>query len=217
MYNISNDLILMGYAMEEMNKISYQSNFSLGIWIAVTALLYVGGNMLLVFYPLIAFAGMLSGLFSVVIFLFWLYHSYRNLLAFNTQGLAYSPGFAIGSWFIPLVNIALPFIIFQELWKASNPLTKGTNWKRTQASFAIILWWISFFLIGISGVGMMDSSFMYAYENKFAHVDPFVAYQAFSASLFFYLSLALNVILLIWVVVHINDRQNAKAEKLGLV
>jgi Domain of unknown function (DUF4328) len=56
---------------------------------------------------------------TVVFFLMWLYRSYKNLPAFGVTSTSYSPGWAIGSFFVPFANLVIPYRAVKELWQNS--------------------------------------------------------------------------------------------------
>src|SRR6266571_8305121 len=53
---------------------------------------------------------------TAVVFLMWLSRSYRNLSALSSSPRAYSPGWAVGSFFVPFLNLVRPLQIVRELW-----------------------------------------------------------------------------------------------------
>jgi len=76
---------------------------------------------------------LLSGLFGLitiviyiataVTFLMWLYRSGNNLPAFGVgkRQIGYSPGWAVGSFFVPFVNLVVPYRAVREVWQKSEP------------------------------------------------------------------------------------------------
>src|SRR5438093_12382214 len=72
----------------------------------------------------IYFLAFIPGAFG---FLTWLQRAYRNLPALHATELRYTPGWAVGSWFIPLVNLFAPHQVVSELWKASDPSTSNAT------------------------------------------------------------------------------------------
>jgi hypothetical protein len=60
-------------------------------------------------------------------------------------------------WFVPIAFLWKPYIVAQQIWKASNPetkLTEGIEWKQSVGSRNIKLWWIlglSYISIAIIG------------------------------------------------------------------
>ena len=52
----------------------------------------------------------------------WMFKMAKNVRALGRQGLRYAPGWAIGGWFVPpCVLYVVPWLMFRELWKASDP------------------------------------------------------------------------------------------------
>jgi hypothetical protein len=92
---------------------------------------------------------------TVVVFLIWLYRAYANVMNFGVKGLENSPGWAVGSFFIPLFNLGGPLVIVQELWRASDPRAQ-VSWKDGRASDLAAAWWAcflsGFFLFWTGGI-----------------------------------------------------------------
>jgi len=98
---------------------------------------------------LIGFAQTALYLVTAIAFLVWIHRAYRNLSPLRSQGLRFSPGWAVGWFFVPIFSLFRPFQVASEIWKASDPDTDTedvTAWK-TAASSPIIGWWWAFFLI----------------------------------------------------------------------
>ncbi len=55
---------------------------------------------------------------SAVFFLMWFHRVYRNLPALGAAGLKYTPGWAVGFWFIPFLNFVRP--AQAAFWLISN-------------------------------------------------------------------------------------------------
>lgn len=58
---------------------------------------------------------------TVIFFLVWLYRAYNNLPALKAGNLEFSPGWAVGWWFIPIATLFKPFQVIRELWNESDP------------------------------------------------------------------------------------------------
>jgi Domain of unknown function (DUF4328) len=60
---------------------------------------------------------------TVVVFLMWLYRSHENLPSFGVprNRIAYSSGWAVGSFFVPFVSLVVPYRAMRELWTKSLP------------------------------------------------------------------------------------------------
>ena len=83
-------------------------------------------------------------------FLVWIYRAHKNLPALGAKNLQYSPRWAVGWWFVPIMNLARPFQVVTEIWKASDPeVTDGHSWRNTPLSPLISSWWTLWILSSI--------------------------------------------------------------------
>ena len=73
---------------------------------------------------------------TIVVWCVWQHRAQRNAIELNGGGLEYTPGWAVGWWFIPIANLFKPFQAMRELWKASH----GGTW-RALPTWALIGWW----------------------------------------------------------------------------
>ncbi len=100
---------------------------------------------------------------TVVFFLIWQYRAFNNLSALNAQNLEFSPGWALGWWFIPFANFVKPFQVMRELWVGSDPeFDPDFGFFSSVASAPTIMgfWWGAWILTNITGniVNRMDGS-----------------------------------------------------------
>jgi len=58
---------------------------------------------------------------TVVFFLMWLYRAHSNLEHLRPVNLQFTPGWAVGWWFIPFANLVKPFQVVREVWWESDP------------------------------------------------------------------------------------------------
>ena len=95
---------------------------------------------------------------TAVLTIIWMYRIARNLQAMNRVA-TWKPGWAIGGWFVPpLVLYVVPFLMFRDLWKGSDPDTT-TDWRSNRASPLITIWWILFGLAPIVFITATVSTF----------------------------------------------------------
>lgn len=59
---------------------------------------------------------------TVVVFLMWLYRTHSNLSLLRPMNLQFTPGWAVGWWFIPFANLVKPFQVMREVWWESDPV-----------------------------------------------------------------------------------------------
>ena len=99
-----------------------------------------------VFIILFALLELLVYLTTVVFFLMWLYRAHQNLRAFNPgHPSSYSPGWAVGSFFIPFVNLIVPYRAVKELWQKSGPPDEAVLFEPSPP--AIFPGWWTFWLL----------------------------------------------------------------------
>jgi hypothetical protein len=55
--------------------------------------------------------------------------------------LRFSPGWAVGWWFIPFANLVMPYLTVRELWKASDANAGAIDWKARGGAAIVALWW----------------------------------------------------------------------------
>jgi len=115
---------------------------------------------------LIALAVFLLAVFSLIIYLttvvffcVWLYRAYDNLPAFNQWNRPeHSPGWAVGSFFVPFVNLVIPYRAVRETWqKSRTPEEAHLSEPAPPASFPI--WWTFWLLASFAGNISMRASF----------------------------------------------------------
>jgi hypothetical protein len=105
-----------------------------------------------------------SGIYTIirvaifVVFIIWLWRGAKNALdVLGREAPAFTPGWSIGSWFIPLANFVIPVMIVQGLWRASAPGTgPGTAWRKTKGSVLVGFWWAAFLLSIVSAFSVGD-------------------------------------------------------------
>ena len=96
----------------------------------------------------IAISGLrsLGFLVTAVSFLMWMHRVYRNLRALGNRILGFSPGSAVGWWFVPFANLVQPYLAMKEIWRGSDPQSFGGTHNQQKASSAVVGWWWAFHL-----------------------------------------------------------------------
>jgi hypothetical protein len=94
-------------------------------------------------------------IFTVVFFLIWLFRAYKNLVPLRAENAKYTPGWAIGSWFIPIASLFIPFKVVKELWNESDPdFDAETDFLSNSIAGAaptiMIFWWASWLIYNIA-------------------------------------------------------------------
>ncbi|MFD8815021.1 DUF4328 domain-containing protein, partial [Streptomyces sp. NPDC059627] len=70
-----------------------------------------------------------------IVYLTWFRRVRANAQVFNPLGHRKSPGWAIGGWFVPVVNLWYPHRITLDIWDASTP------WGTTRSHRLVNAWW----------------------------------------------------------------------------
>jgi uncharacterized membrane protein (DUF485 family) len=95
-------------------------------------------------------AYLLYGLFvlvwiaAAIVCCFWLYRAYKNLRALGHTHTEFTPGWAIGYFFVPIVGLWKPYQVVSELWKKSDPSESSGG------SAIVAFWWLCFLLLGFA-------------------------------------------------------------------
>jgi hypothetical protein len=83
-----------------------------------------------------------------VLTMIWMFRLARNQRNVGRPG-RWSPGWAIGGWFLPPVLFVIPLLMLRELWKGSDPASprSGDDWRSSPDSPAVWAWWVLYGLI----------------------------------------------------------------------
>ncbi|MEA2002817.1 MAG: DUF4328 domain-containing protein [Actinomycetota bacterium] len=120
----------------------------------------------------LAAAGMLSfvNIVLTVAFVVWFWRAYSNL---NPLGRVRSrkAGWAIGSWFVPIGNMFIPYRIGAEIWTQSRP-EPGPMPNRDPDMEPVISWWALLLIMAVvnqiavfRGMGITEDPFEIAAET----------------------------------------------------
>jgi len=77
-------------------------------------------------------------IFTTVVFGRWIYVVARNVRSLGAERLQFTPGWAVGYYFVPIANLFRPYQAMKEIWKASRA---PTQWQLEKGSFVLVLWW----------------------------------------------------------------------------
>lgn len=144
---------------------------------------------------------------SAVVFLMWLYRAYGNLASFGTpsRNINYSAGWAVGSFFIPFVNLVVPYRAVKELWRNSAP-TDAFLVNASPPAW-LPLWWLFWLLSNFASGIYSRLSFR---EDVSREVIAIVGVLADALTI-------IAAIFAIVVVEEITRRQEEASSSLGLV
>jgi heme/copper-type cytochrome/quinol oxidase subunit 2 len=83
-----------------------------------------GGLVALLLYAALTILGFFVFVVTAIFFLMWLHRSSNNLTAFgHWRSQGYSPAWTVGSFFVPIVNLFVPYQATKYVWQKSHPAT----------------------------------------------------------------------------------------------
>lgn len=80
-------------------------------------------------------------------FITWLYIAMKNLSIWQIIGHGWTPGWAIGGWFIPLANLVLPALVVNAALRGSAA-SPNQRYAAAERPGLIWGWWATFILAG---------------------------------------------------------------------
>jgi hypothetical protein len=101
-------------------------------------------NILIVFSSMVYVIVFFS---TLIVYLFWVRQAYRNLHSLQLFPTQYSSGWAIGSNFVPILNLFRPYKIMKEIWfgSQSKSIQDGESdydrIKRLTSTTFLTTWW----------------------------------------------------------------------------
>jgi hypothetical protein len=111
-------------------------------------------------------------------FLMWVHRAAKNLRALGATGLDFTPGWAVGYYFVPIMNLFKPYQAMKEIWRESDPrLTTYSSkaLKEARLPFLFPLWWSGWILGNIASqvslrVSLRDESLQSLQVSEGANV-----------------------------------------------
>lgn len=98
-------------------------------------------------YAAVGFTDVLLLLVTIIFFSMWIYRAAANVVAAGTAGFDYTPGWAVGWFFVPIANLFKPYAAMRQIWNASHG-GQGDELERTEGLLAI--WWGCWLLSNIA-------------------------------------------------------------------
>lgn len=85
---------------------------------------------------------------SGILILRWIHRANYNARQLGAEGMEFSPGWSIGYYFIPILNLWKPYQAMKEIWKASKA---PSDWRSQSTSGILPLWWFLWLVSGFLG------------------------------------------------------------------
>ena len=137
-------------------------DIGLSVYAGLSAALHAPTAAFLTTAAIIAFVHFLLLLVTGLCFFIWTYRLDKNLRALGASGLEYRPGWAVGYFFVPIMNLYRPYQAFCEIWQASDPSPEAqTQVGRRSIRVPALLgfWWGFWLLYGVvNGLAAQDKT-----------------------------------------------------------
>ena len=96
-------------------------------------------------------------------FIWWTRRATCNVAALGAESPTFSPGWAVGWWFIPFANWVQPLRVLNQAWRAADPAAVaqgGQAWRSARLTPLLPIWWIGYQLVSFGwsiAVGSLDA------------------------------------------------------------
>ena len=85
-----------------------------------------------------------------ILILAWTWRANANARGLGAAGLRFTPGWAVGWYFVPVANLVKPYDAMREIWRAS---AHPRGWSQLAEPLSLRWWWI--FLLLAIGLGII--------------------------------------------------------------
>ena len=105
---------------------------------------------------------------TVIVFLMWMHRASKNIESLGAHGQRFSPAWAVGWWFVPIMFFFRPYQVMAEIWRGSRSdavLWGQDDWQSRPVSPLLAWWWLLWIValftapaLEIDSVTLQDSS-----------------------------------------------------------
>lgn len=106
-------------------------------------------------YSVVLLANAAVALITVVAFAMWIYRAAANVVVAGVPGFNFTPGWAVGWYFIPFANLIQPFVAMRQIWNASHGGTSDLD----RGDPILTLWWTAWLTSNINANISVQMSF----------------------------------------------------------
>jgi len=87
---------------------------------------------------------LLGYLATAIAWLIWQHRAYANLRLIGSRETEYTPGWSVGYWFVPIVNLFRPYTIMAELWRRSESHNEQSESAGKSGGGLVGGWWLCY-------------------------------------------------------------------------
>jgi hypothetical protein len=167
-----------------MNILSSLGTLTGAIDLEAPSLLTGAAGLALISYALALVA-------SIIVVTMWIYRAHANLRAAGIDGLEFSPGWAVGWYFIPIANLFKPFQAMRELWNTTHGQSDGY----TQPTDSRLTTWWGTWIAGniLSNIGTRLGSYGGSESSRASEMIDILAVGLLMAAAWFLLQIVQSV------------------------
>jgi hypothetical protein len=88
---------------------------------------------------------------TAVLFCMWVFRANKNARALGAQAMTFTPGWSVGWFFVPIMNLFRPYQAVREIHQASHPNADSLSWKYAPVSAVLGWWWALWIISNILG------------------------------------------------------------------
>ncbi|MBI5884330.1 MAG: DUF4328 domain-containing protein [Elusimicrobia bacterium] len=151
-------------------------------------------------------ASLLALIATAALFCFWAHRANANVRALGARGMAFTPGWTVGWFFIPVMNLYKPYRALAEVYLASDPGADAETWRTDRVPAMVQAWWGAWLINGFLGQASWRMS-----QQKDVYSSAASAWMGAASSL---AGVGAGVLCLL-LVRAIRSRQEAKALRLS--
>lgn len=145
---------------------------------------------------------------AIVFFFIWVYRTHVNLQRLGSFGLGYSPGWSVGSFFIPFINLYRPLNVVQDAYRASDPQPPGSEpaaWMHGRPNYMVVVWWAL----------LVVAEILYSIYDASLGEEAVAAVLVWWHDIGLWLAFAVDSALMVLIVKSIQERQTARGALLA--
>jgi hypothetical protein len=101
------------------------------------------------FFGLSAIAWIALLIPGIVLFCVWIRRANMNADALVPSGMEFTPGWAVGWFFVPFANLFKPYQVVGEIYRASNPDADPDFWSLSELPSFLKIWWGSYLAFNV--------------------------------------------------------------------
>lgn len=129
------------------------------------------------------------GIISFIALLVWIYAVHRNLPALGATGLEFTPGWAVGWFFVPILNLFKPCQALFEIWNGSDPARlPRQDLDASVQSGAIVGWWW-----GLRIIAALVGQLFAVYARQSSSIEELVTVTWITIVVIFVLDIPTNI------------------------